>query len=131
MNKLFIGLLIIAAGTGAFFLLRKKNNQVNSKDIRKEWILGEWRVDSYRPAKDSTQPHDQYHFLESGLVLHSLNDSARADTSHYEWSRNNELVVKENAADSTGQVFSFLKLSTDSLQLQRADSSTVLFIKLK
>ncbi len=128
MNKLFIGLLIVAAGAGAFFLLRKKKNSTTSNDIKKEWIVGKWKADA---GKASTFSSYRYDFLKDGNIIRSLNDSAKADTSHYEWSKDNALIWKENADDSTGKILSVLKLTQDSLQVQAADSSTVLFIKLK
>ena len=126
MNKLFIGLLIVAAGAGVFFLLRKKKN-TTTNDIKKEWIVGKWKADT---GKDSAFSSYYYDFLKDGSILRSLNDSAKADTSHYEWNKDNTLVFKENHSDTTGKVFSVLKLTQDSLQVQAADSSTVLFIKV-
>lgn len=77
MNKVIIGLLIVAAGAGAFFLLRKKKNVTVTNDMKKEWIVGVWvGTDSVRY---------RYDFRENGNVLRSLNDSAKADTSRYEW----------------------------------------------
>lgn len=128
MNKLFIGLLIVAAGAGAFFLLRKKKNSTTTHDIRKEWIIGKWKADA---EKDSAFSRYSYDFLKDGGLVRSLNDSAKADTSHYEWNKVNELVWKEKPGDSTGKVFAVLKLTQDSLQVRAADSSTVLFIKIK
>ncbi|HEY6062762.1 MAG TPA: hypothetical protein VIV35_04080 [Chitinophagaceae bacterium] len=128
MNKLFIGLLIVAAGAGAFFLLRKKNNSTTTNDIKKEWIVGKWKADA---GKDSAFSSYSYDFLKDGNMVRSLNDSAKADTSHYEWNRNNALIWKDKASDSTGKVFAVLKLTQDSLQVQAADSSIVLFIKVK
>lgn len=128
MNKLFIGLLIVAAGAGAFFLLRKKKSTTTTSDIKKEWIVGKWKADA---GKDFVFSSYSYYFLKDGNIVRSLNDSAKADTSHYEWNKNNALVWKQNASDSTGKIFSVLKLTQDSLQVQAADSSTVLFIKVK
>ena len=127
MNKLFIGLLIVAAGTGAFFLLRKKKNTTTAKDIKKEWILGKWKADA---GKDSAFSSYSYNFLIDGNIVRSLNDSANADTSHYEWNKSNELVWKEKINDSTGKIFSIVKLTQDSLQVQSKDSTSILFIKM-
>ena len=128
MNKLFIGLLIVAAGAGVFFLLRKKKNATTSNDIKKEWIVGKWKADA---GKDSVFNSNSYDFLKDGNIVRSLNDSAKADTAHYEWNKNNALIWKENASDSTGKIFAVLKLTQDSLQVQAADRSIVLFIKMK
>jgi len=128
MNKLFIGLLIIAAGAGTFFLIRKKNNTTTTNDIKKEWIVGKWKADA---GKDSVFSSYNYDFLKDGNILRSLSDSVKADTSHYEWSRTNELVWKEKVSDSTGKIFAVLKLTQDSLQVRSKDSATILFTKLK
>ncbi len=127
MNKLFIGLLIVAAGAGAFFFLRKKKN-ATTNDIKKEWIVGKWKADA---GKDSAFSSYRYDFLKDGNIVRSLTDSAKAGTSHYEWNKNNELVWKENASDSTGKIFAVLKLTQDSLQVQSKDSIVILFTKLK
>lgn len=128
MNKLFIGLLIVAAGAGAFFLLRKKKTTATTNEIKKEWIVGKWKADA---GKDSAFSSYSYDFLKDGNIVRSLHDSVKADTLHYEWNKNNELVWKKKISDSTGKILSVLKLTQDSLQVQAADSSTVLFIKVK
>jgi len=129
MNKLLIGLLVVAAGAGTFLLLRKKND-VTTNGIKKEWIVGTWKTDAV-PVNDSAFNKYHYNFQKEGIVLRSLNDSAKADTSHYEWNKTNQLVWKEKASDSTGKIYSVTKLTQDSLQVQTADSSTVVFIKVK
>ena len=131
MNKLFIGLLIVAAGAGVYFLLNKKKNETEVTTIHKEWIVGKWKAVAEQPAKDSAQPVYQYEFQKAGIVLHSLNDSATVDTTHYEWSKANELVWKQNATDSIAEIFSIVLLTKDSLQIQAKDSVTTLFIKAK
>jgi hypothetical protein len=129
MNKLFIGLLLVAAGAAAFFYFNRRTcNKPAQNSLTKEWILGKWKADA---GKDSAFSKYSYDFLKDGNMLRSLNDSAKADTLYYEWNKNNELTWKENPGDSTGKFFSVQKLTPDSLRVQAADSSTVLFIKLK
>ena len=56
MNKLLIGLLIIAAGAGAFFLLRKTEQPVTQR-IERELLIGKWmgtRVDSTSISRKKT-----------------------------------------------------------------------------
>ena len=130
MNKLLIGLLVVAAGAGAFLLIRKKKNAVIANEIKKEWIVGKWKSDAV-VANDSGFSKYSYDFQKDGNIVRSLNDSAKADTSHYEWSKANQLVWKEKTGDSIGRIFSVLKLTQDSLQVQAADSSKILFTKLK
>lgn len=128
MKNVFIGLLIVAAGTGVFFLVRKKKDKPATNEINKEWVVGKWKADA---GKDSAFSRYSYDFLKDGNIVRSLNDSAQADTSHYEWNKNNELVWKEGLSDSTSKVFAVIKLTLDSLQVQSKDSAIILFTKLK
>ena len=131
MNKLFIGLLVVAAGAGIFLLLNKKKNTTEVETINKELIIGKWKTDAVLPT-DSTFNQYHYNFQKEGNVLiTSPADSVKTDTTHYEWNKTNELVWKGKATDSTGEKFSIVKLTPDSLQLRTADSATVLFTKVK
>ena len=130
MNKLIIGLLVVAAGAGAFFFLRKKKETTTTNEIKKEWIVGKWGSEAVM-ATDSNFNKYQFDFQKNGNVVRSLNDSVKADTSHYEWNKVSELIWKEKASDSTGKVYVVTKLTQDSLQVRAADSSTVLFTKVK
>jgi len=131
MNKLLIGLLIVAAGAGVYFLLLKKNEQPVSNNINKQWIIGKWKTQQYQPVNDSLQPMYQYDFLKEGTVLRSLSDTIKADTAHYEWNKANELVMKKITSDSVSQTFTVIRLTADSLQLRSADNVEILFIKVK
>ncbi len=130
MNKLITGLLVVAAGAGIFLFLRKKKEATTANSITKEWIVGKWKSDAVM-ANDSNFSKYQFDFQKDGNVVRSLNDSVKADTSHYEWNKASELVWKEKASDSTGKVYVVAKLTQDSLKVQGVDSSTLLFIKVK
>ena len=130
MKKLFIGLLVVAAGGATFFLLSKKKNTTAIANINKELIIGKWKTDAIM-ANDSGFNKYSYSFQKEGVVLRSISDSVKADTSHYELNEINELVLKEKASDSTGKTYSVVKLTQDSLQVQSKDSVTVLFTKAK
>ena len=145
MKKLFIGLLIIAAGVATFFYLRKKDNTTAASGIKKEWIVGQWKIESVKPGKDSANnfmmgimglvdPNTMnyhYEFTKEGNILRSLRDSVSKDTSLYEWNKSNQLVWKEDKMDSTGSTLTVATLNKDSLQLQTVDSTTFLFTKTK
>ncbi|MEO7984160.1 MAG: hypothetical protein ABI688_08765 [Bacteroidota bacterium] len=130
MNKLIIGLLVVAAGGAIFLLLRKKKNATVTNEIKKEWIVGKWETAAVI-ANDSNFSKYSFDFQKDGQIVRSLNDSVKADTAHYEWSKANELVWKEKLTDSAGRIYQVIKLTADSLQVQAVDSSTVLFTKLK
>ena len=135
MKKLFIGLLVVAAGAGAFLLFNKKKSAISTTEINKELIIGKWNPTAFGsdvvPVNDSSFSKYSYQFEKDGVLLRSISDSAKADTAHYEWNKANELVWKEKASDSIGKIYSIVKLTSDSLQLQAADSATMLFTKLK
>jgi uncharacterized protein HemX len=142
MKKVFIGLLIVAAGAGAFYFLQKKKAE---NTIEKELLTGKWTLNSLDvktkdssayflsliSAIDSNFTKYRYDFKADGNVLKSLTDSVKADSSHYEWTKKNELVWKENARDSTSEVFTVTRLTNDSLLLLSKDSTTFVFAKLK
>jgi hypothetical protein len=140
MKKLIFGLLIVAAGTGAFLLLRKKKN--TTAVINKDWIIGQWNPVANGSdtvlTSDSNFLKYQFDFRTDGNIIRSFNDSVKADTTRFVWSREGELVwsswtpfEKENTGDSTAKTFDVTKLTHDSLQIRSVDSSTVLFIKTK
>ena len=130
MNKLFIGLLLITAGAGVFFVLRQKNASNTSTKLNKEWIIGKWKTDNMLPGDSSFQLY-HYDFTKDGHIVRSLNDSSATDTTHYEWKKKNELRWSGNNIDTTIKEFAVIKLTVDSLQLQTKDSASILFIKVK
>lgn len=131
MKNLFIGLLIIAAGAGIFFLLKKKKATSEPViTIKKEFIIGKWKTDA-QPRNDSTFKDYQYEFSKEGNIIRSLNDSAVADSSFYAWDKDNNLEWKKNATDTTGVLYKVVQLTSDSLQLLSKDSSIIRFTRLK
>ena len=130
MKKIFIGLLIIAAGTASYFLFIQKKNKPFTQSLNKELIIGKWITREAFPG-DTVLPRHGFEFQKEGLVIRLEGDSVRADTAHYEWNKNNELLWKQSKTDSISKTFQVNKLTTDSLILQRADSSVLLFIKTK
>src|SRR5258705_9930225 len=132
MKKLFIGLLVIAAGAGAYYFLQKKKT-ASTGNIEKELLVGKWKMDSLYvatrdsaaaslaaiiPVKDSSLRNYHFDFQKGGTFLQALSDSVKADTAYYEWSNKNELLIKESLKDSVAEVYSVRKLEMDSLILQ-------------
>ena len=130
MNKLIIGLLIVAAGAGVFFFLIKKNKTA-ATSINKDWIIGKWQAQPPNPLVDTVFIPYQYDFQKDGILLQSLKDSIAADTMHYDWNKISQLVWKQKKEDTAARVFSVVQLTQDTLQVQAVDSSTVLFTKVK
>ena len=145
MKKLFIGLLILAAGAATFFLLQKKDKQIITNNIQQEQIIGKWKLDSLFFLRDPNDnfmvgimgmvdPHlmkYQYEFTKDGYLSLSLGDSLTKDSTRYEWNKKDQLVWKEYPTDSSGNIFKVSLLNNDSLVLQSEDSSILLFTKVK
>ena len=142
MKQLIVGLLIIAAGAGAFYFLQQKKTET---PIEKELLVGKWKLNSLDvktkdstayilpaiAAIDSNLTNYHYDFRKDGNVFKSLTGSAKVDTSHYEWAKKNRLTWKENPGDSTSEVFTVTRLTNDSLLLLSKDSATFVFTRLK
>lgn len=131
MKKLFIGLLVLAAAGTAFYLLNRKKKTTEIVAFNKDLLPGKWKTVTQEPA-DSAKTLYQYEFQKEGVVLRAVNDSAKADTSHYEWSKNNELVWKEKTTDSTVKTYAVTKLTSDTLQLEtEKQTEKLMLIKVK
>ena len=144
MKKVFIGLLIVAAGAAIFFLLQKKNKPAKS-DIQKDLIIGKWKLDSLYNLKDSSSnliaeamklvdPHlknYEYEFTKGGAVRLWLKDSLTKDSTRYEWINNDQLVWKEYSLNKIIEVFEVSILRKDSLSLQSNDNVILSFTKAK
>lgn len=145
MKKLFIGLLIVAAGAAIFLLLQKKDKPLTATNFQQEQIIGKWKLDSIRFSKDSNDNFMKgimvivdsglrkyhYEFTEGGAIAFSLGDSLLKDSATYKWNNGKELVWQENLTDTSGDVLEISLLTNDSLALQSKDSSVLLFTKVK
>src|SRR5688572_13050067 len=139
MNKLLIGLLVLAAGAGIYFYLRTKENTHSDISINKELIHGKWKIAALDVNNDSANGlftgimalvdtntmKYVYEFTANGNILRSIGNSAVADTSMYEWQKD-ALLWKEDRSDTTGTLLHIAKLNIDSLYLFDTDSSTFL-----
>jgi hypothetical protein len=143
MKKLFIGLLLIAAGAGAYYFLQKKKIETFNP-VKKEFLSGVWKLDSLYAVSgdsasmiglaaiaDSNSHNYRFNFREDGTLLRTLDETPGADTSHYDWSGKNELRIKDAAKDSTGVNYTVNKLVRDSLVLQSRDSAVFVFTRVK
>jgi hypothetical protein len=124
MNKLLIGLLIIAAGVGAFFYFRNKKQSSTENSIQKELLVGKWKMESIQTGKDSSNSFlvgmmgtvDSnllkygYEFTKDGNIFRSIGDSITKDSSRYEWNKKDQLVWKDNFKDSVALPYKFLRL---------------------
>lgn len=138
MKKTFIWLLIIAAaGAGTFYFLQNKKNRIVAT-IDKKLLTGQWKLDSITSgghehfALTSSDPAKySCDFRQDGKIIALASDTAKPDTSFYEWKGKNILLVKSATKDSTGENYSVNTLSKDSLVLLSKDSVLLFFVKAK
>ncbi len=126
MKKIFIGLLIIAAGAGAYYLLSQQKSTVPTSENNENLLLGKWKSTS----KDSVFAGLEYEFLKEGIALIRDTTNASADSSIYEWNKKGELLFRENQADSSADVFTVLLLTKDSLEVRTTENKAYLFTRL-
>ena len=145
MKSIIMAVLLVAAvGTGVYFLFfNKKKTEIPGNEIRKELIVGKWKLDSFsyvnHPVKlfagfativDSNFSNYAYQFQQDGKILRLFKGSVQKNSSSYEWTKEDHLLFKEQN-DSLGTKFSVFKLNKDSLVLQSGDSTTAFFTKMK
>lgn len=145
MKKVFIGLLIVAAGAAIYFLLQKKKEPIIHQSINKEHLMGKWKLDSLLLPKDSDTgfisgilkaidpklSKYQYEFNQNGTISLLQADSLTKDSMQYVWTNNDQLVWKEEPADTSEKTFSISALNKDSLLLLSDDSTLLLFKRVK
>jgi hypothetical protein len=143
MKSIVMAVLLIAAvGTGVYFLFfNRKKNSVVSNEVRQELIIGKWKLDSLsREAGklfpglatiiDSNFKDYSYQFKQDGKIFRLLKDSIQKDTTSYEWTKEHQLVFKQQG-DSVETKFTVSKLNQDSLVLHSKDNAIALFTRLK
>ena len=109
-------------------------------------LVGKWKMDSLNLSPrdsatafvlglmspgDSILSKSQFDFQEGGTFLQTHSDPLQNDTSYYEWSKKNKLLIKESIKDSTGEVYFVNILNIDSLILQSKDSTVFVLTKIK
>src|SRR5690348_10058143 len=113
MKKIFIGLLIIAAGAGTYYFLQKEKAKTIVAVDQQELLTGKWKLDSLSGlSHDSSTPllkslvlldsawmKRQYDFQKNGKLVQLATDSAKPDTAFYEWTKKKELLWKDAPAD--------------------------------
>ncbi len=145
MKKLFIGLLILAAGAGAFYYLQKEDKSITSNNSQQKRIIGKWKIDSLYFSKDSNYNFMRgimgmldsnlgkyhYEFTKDGFIFYAIGDSLIKDSSRYEWTNSSRLIWKEHPADTSGDIYTVSMPAKDSLVLHTADSTVLSFKKLR
>ncbi|MBN8688968.1 MAG: hypothetical protein J0M10_18300 [Chitinophagales bacterium] len=131
MKKIFIGLLILAAGTGAYFLLKQPQTPTPDSENRTVLLQGNWVARFPATGKDSLFTTFQYAFLQDGLALIRDTATATTDSSYYAWSKTGDLLFKEKQTDSVAvNTYTVLLLNKDSLLVKDTANKEYLFTRL-
>lgn len=130
MKKIFIGLLILAAGAGAYYLLSQQKSIEPVTESKEKLLLGKWKAGFPAQEKDSLFAGIHYEFQKEGIALIVDTANAKTDSSVYEWSKTGELLFKEKATDSAAVVYTVMLLTKDSLQVKNKDNKEFLFTRL-
>jgi hypothetical protein len=148
MKNLLALLLLAAAAVGAyFFFFKKKPDSPVISEIKKEWVIGKWKIDSVSLSKDTSDGNlmlalyatdsaakkDVHQFLENGtlLTMHPADSLPKNDTTYYQWAKENEILFKEKVADSTGTSMLVKQIDENHMSLQTKDSSVFYLLKEK
>ncbi len=141
MKKLFIGLLILAAGTGMYFFVTNKT-RISEELNYKTLIVGKWKLDSINYREDSIRNglsagldslamQYTYELKENGTTRMFSGDSLMQESSVYEWKKDRQLVWKDSPADTSGTTLTVLQLDKNKLIVLTNDSSRLVFNKLR
>src|SRR5688500_12263840 len=118
MNKLIIALLIIAAAAGIYFFVNSKKEKPTAQQSKKELIIGSWKIGSIEPTKDSSNVPVSWNVQDDIVLIQRNSTAATTDTVYYEWTKTDDLLLKQNRQDPIATSFVILKLTSDSLQVQ-------------
>jgi hypothetical protein len=129
MNKFFIALLIIAVAAGTYFLVFRKNEDPVASRFDKELLTGKWT----QAGPDSSITSFEFDFQEKNLLIRSVekDNAVKADSLYYEWTKEDDLLVKSSGKDTSSGFFRVFQLTKDSLYVKGGDSTAMVFTKVK
>ena len=131
MKKIIFGLLIVAAGAGAYYLLSQKKNIEQVSENKATLLLGKWKAENRIGFSDSSLLAGfQYEVLKDGVALVSDSAAAVADSFYYAWTDEGDLQIRLKAADTAIEKFNVVLLNKDSLQLKDKESKLYRFSRM-
>ena len=147
MKKIILAVILVAAvGGAAYYLLQKKTQSV-ANSFQKDQLIGQWKLVQWTPpgeslisekdtagffrtGTDSNLMKYNYEFKKENIVIVSRNDRELKDTFQYQWTKDNQLVCKEQG-DPIEDSLAISMLNKDSLVVQTKDSAVLYFKKAK
>ena len=131
MKKIIFGLLIVAAGAGAYYLLSQQKNSKPVIENNSTLLLGKWKAERRVSGIDSSLLSGfQYEVLKNGVGLVSDSSAAVADSFYYAWTDAGELQISLNATDTAMEKFNVVMLNNDSLQLKDKENKLYQFTRM-
>lgn len=131
MKKIIFGLLIVAAGAGAYYLLSQKKNIEQVSENKATLLLGKWKAENRIGFSDSSLLAGfQYEVLKDGVALVSDSAAAVADSFYYAWTDDGDLQIRLKAADTLIEKFNVVLLNKDSLQLKDKENKLYRFARM-
>ncbi len=131
MKKIIFGLLIVAAGAGAYYLLSQKKNIELVSENKSTLLLGKWKAANRIGSSDSSLLAGfQYEVLKDGVALVRDSAASVADSFYYAWTDEGDLQIRLKAADTAIEKFNVVLLNKDSLQLKDKESKLYRFSRM-
>ena len=131
MKKIIFGLLIVAAGAGAYYLLSQKKQIEPVAENNSTLLLGKWKAgDPVAGSDSSLMAGLQYEVLKDGIALVSDTAKTVPDSIYYTWTDAGDLQIRLKAADTVTEKFNVVVLNKDSLQLKDKDSKLYRFTRI-
>jgi hypothetical protein len=92
-------------------------------------LIGKWT----QAGLDSSATPFQFDFREENLLIRSqVKDSvSKSDSLYYEWTKEEDLLVKNSAKDTSSGFLRVFQLTRDSLYVKAGDSSAMVFTRVK
>lgn len=145
MKKTIAVLLLAVAGAGIYYALQYQKKKTVSSSVDPQLIVGTWKLDSLsipENAKgnnlitgimgmiDPDILNYHYSFNKDNTITLTLQDSVVQDSARYEWLAKDSLIWKDSPRDTGGAKFKLQILTKDSLLLQEADSTQMIFHRI-
>lgn len=131
MKKVFIGLLIAAAGTGAYFYFQQGKKTERASTANHALLIGKWEADTLQAGKDKAFSRNSYQFADSNTLILTGHDSlAKKDTFRYQWDKA-DVISWKHAQDTSAVTFTVHTLNKDSVALIASDSSRILLLRAR
>lgn len=144
MKKIILAVILLAAAGGAVYLFTQRNRNIEPslQTSYKEFIIGDWKIDSITSKDnsglgllllsiDSNLTNYTFRFSADGAITQLLNDSIVPQRSKYEWKDSSQLIILEGDSLTDKELMHIVSFTPEQLSLMSADSAMIYFKKKK